>query len=83
MSTKGEVIDARADASRGTTEPGTELPGEARASNTRLPTGSTASSAFATYVSKVFGSLSASSTDTQVKAWPLPSAHWARRVVFP
>ena len=42
------VIDENADASRGTTEPGTELPGDASASNTRVPIGSTASSASAT-----------------------------------
>ena len=44
----GEIIDEKADASRGTTEPGTELAAEASASNTRSPIGSTASSASAT-----------------------------------
>jgi hypothetical protein len=39
---------ANADASRGTTEPETELEGEARASNTGPPTGSTRFSAWAT-----------------------------------
>ena len=47
-SATGEVIDASAEPSRGTTEPGTELPGEASASNTRSSIGSTASSASAT-----------------------------------
>ena len=42
------VIDASADPSRGSTEPGTELSGEASASNTRSLTGCTASSAAAT-----------------------------------
>ena len=42
------VIDQNADPSRGTTVPGTELAGEASASNTRLSTGCTASSAPAT-----------------------------------
>ena len=37
-STTGTVIDENAAANRGTTEPGTELVGEASASNTRLPT---------------------------------------------
>jgi len=47
-STTGTVIDAKAKPSRGTTDPGTELAGEASASNTRSPTGSIASSASAT-----------------------------------
>jgi len=34
-STTGEVIDEKAAPSLGTTEPGTELPGEASAANTR------------------------------------------------
>jgi hypothetical protein len=42
------VIDASAVPSRGTTEPGTELTGDASASNTRAATGWTASSARAT-----------------------------------
>ena len=46
--TSGEVIDEKANPSAETTEPGTELPGEASASNTRWPIGSTASSASAT-----------------------------------
>jgi len=46
-STTGEVIDSNAAPNRGTTEPGTELTGEASASNTRWPTGSTWSSACA------------------------------------
>jgi hypothetical protein len=41
-------MDQNADPSRGTTEPGTELTGEASASNTRSPTGWTLSSASAT-----------------------------------
>jgi hypothetical protein len=47
-STTGAVIDANAAPTRGTTEPGTELTGEASASNTRPSTGCTASSALAT-----------------------------------
>jgi hypothetical protein len=35
VSATGVVIDANADPSRGATEPGTELAGEASASNTR------------------------------------------------
>ena len=60
--------DAKALLSRGTTEPGTELDREDSASNTRCPTGSTASSASAIQVSNTLGSLSASSTDTQANA---------------
>jgi hypothetical protein len=47
-SATGEVIEENADPSRGTTEPGTELPGEASASKTRSSIGSTALSAAAT-----------------------------------
>lgn len=47
-STTGAVIDDNAAPSRGTTEAGTELAGEASASKTRAPTGSIASSAAAT-----------------------------------
>jgi hypothetical protein len=47
-STTGTVIDQNAKPSLGSTEPGTELTGEASASNTRSPTGCTASSAAAT-----------------------------------
>jgi len=47
-STTGAVIDANAVHSRGTTEPGTELPGEPSASKTRPLIGSTAFSASAT-----------------------------------
>jgi hypothetical protein len=42
------VIEEKTLPSRGTTEPGTELDGEASASNTGWPTGCTASSALAT-----------------------------------
>jgi hypothetical protein len=41
-------MDENADPSLGTTDPGTELAGEASASNTRSPTGCTRSSAAAT-----------------------------------
>jgi hypothetical protein len=44
----GVVIEEKADPSRGTTEPGTELPGEASASKTRSSIGSIALSASAT-----------------------------------
>jgi hypothetical protein len=47
-STTGTLIDKNADPRRGTTVPGTELAAEASASNTRLSTGCTASSAAAT-----------------------------------
>ena len=47
-STTGVDIDANADPSLGTTEPGTELAGEASAPNTRSSIGSTASRASAT-----------------------------------
>jgi len=47
-STTGTLIDTNAAPSRGITDPGTELAGEVSASNTRCPTGSTASSASAT-----------------------------------
>ena len=47
-STTGVVIDPNAEPSRGTTEPMTELPGEASASKTRPLIGWTASSASAT-----------------------------------
>jgi len=47
-SATGEVIAENAELSRGTTEPGTELEGEASASNTRSSIGSTVSSASAT-----------------------------------
>ena len=76
-------MPANADPSLGTTEPGTELPAEPSASNTRPSIGSTASRAFATYVSSTFGSLSPSSTDTHANACPLPSAHCDSNVVFP
>jgi hypothetical protein len=46
--TTGLVIDANAEPSLGTTEPGTELAEEASALNTRPSTGSTALSAPAT-----------------------------------
>ena len=46
-STTGLIIDENAEQSLGTTDPGTELAGEASASNTRLPTGSIALSASA------------------------------------
>ena len=68
---------------RGTTEPGTELAGEASASNTGRATGRTASSALATSPSRTFESLSCSSNDTQATAWPLRSAHCTSSVVFP
>src|SRR5205085_84752 len=79
----GEVLDNRADPSRGTTKPGIELPGEVSASNTGRPIGSTASSACAIRLSKTFGSLSDSSTGTQAKARLSCSAHCDSNVVFP
>jgi hypothetical protein len=63
--------------------PGTELAGEASASNTGRATGRTASSALATSPSRTFESLSCSSNDTQATAWPLRSAHCTSSVVFP
>jgi hypothetical protein len=82
-SATGEVLDNRADPSRGTTRPAIELPGEVSASKTRRSIGSTASSAAAMRPSKAFGSLSASSAGTQAKAWPSCSAHCDSNVVFP
>jgi hypothetical protein len=79
----GTVIAAKALPSRGTTEPGTELAGEASASNTGRATGRTASSALATSPSRTFESLSCSSNHTQATAWPLRSAHCTSSVVFP
>ena len=79
----GTVIAAKALPSRGTTEPGTELAGEASASNTGRATGRTASSALATAPSRPFESLSCSSTDTHATAWPLRPAHCTSSVVFP
>ena len=79
----GTVIAAKALPSRGTTEPGTELAGEASASNTGWATARTASSALATAPSRPFESLSCSSTDTHATAWPLRPAHCTSSVVFP
>jgi hypothetical protein len=77
----GTVIAAKALPSRGMTEQGTELAGEASASNTGRATGRTASSALATSPSRTFESLSCSSNDTQATAWPLRSAHCTSRSI--